>query len=141
MNNGCLGSDMVRVHDKTTKRGSCVLIGVCLLLPFLLLFVLSFSRSSRPLLVLPSRPPSLLEHHSQLSDQTEPMHSPLRHFLHSLGLLLAFVFIYFTCTIHSNTTPNHPGASQLAHIFPAPHLTPILSLRKILPTPHLRTPQ
>ena len=121
------------------SRGSRALIGVHLLLLSLLIFILSFSRSSRPLLVLPSHPPILLEHRSRLSDQPEPTLSPLQHFLYPLELLLAFVFIYFTCTIHSHTTSNHPGASQLTYILPAPHLTPIPSLHKIFPTSHLRT--
>src|ERR1700761_1344625 len=91
---------MGRVRTKTMKRVSRVLIGVRPLLLFLFLFpfILSFSRSSQPLPVPPSHPPSPLEHRSRLSDQSEPTFFPLRHIIRLLELLLTFVFVYFTCT-------------------------------------------
>ena len=81
-------------NEEGFQWASRVLIGVRPLLPFLSLFVLSLSRSSRPLPAPLSHSPSPLEHRSRLSDQPEPTFSPLQHFIHLLELLLTFVFVY-----------------------------------------------
>ena len=77
-------------------------------------------------------PPILLEHCSWLSDQPEPMISPLWYFICPLELFLVFVLVYSTCTSDSTELSSSSIAAAITLASGSLWLTPQLSAKPIV---------